>query len=145
MHQATRVENEVSIINLASAALAEVVPHIVPSVYGWGSAVVESSPGWIIQELMPGTPVDESFDAMDLEQKRKIFAQMARMLKLLQDYQLPSSIAGFGGVTFNDIGRPISTAMTSVGAGPWASYEASFEGRLEVALREADENPYIRG
>ncbi|KAF4634752.1 hypothetical protein G7Y89_g3359 [Cudoniella acicularis] len=145
MNQTTRVENEVATIALASAALAGFVPHVVPSVYAWGSAAIESSQGWIIQELMPGAPVDESFDAMDLEQKRQIFAQMAKLLKSLQDYELPESIASFGGVTFDDTGRPISTAMTSVGAGPWSSYEASFKGRLEVALQKADANPYIKG
>ncbi|RDL42563.1 Uncharacterized protein BP5553_02542 [Venustampulla echinocandica] len=145
MNRTTRVENEVATIALASAALASFVPRVVPSVYAWGSAAVESSQGWIIQELMPGAPVDESFDAMDLEQKRQIFAQMAKLLKSLQDYKLPKSITSFGGVTFDDTGRTISTAMTSVGAGPWPSYEASFEGRLEVALRKADANPYIKG
>lgn len=52
---------------------------------------------------------------------------------------------GFGGVTFDDTGHIVSTAMTSVGVGPWSSYEASFEGRLEVALQKADANPYIQG
>lgn len=145
MNQTTRVENEVATIALASDALAGFVPHVVPSVYAWGSAAIKSSQGWIIQELMPGAPVDESFDAMDLQQKCRIFAQMAQLLKSLQAYKLPNSITGFGGVTFDDAGHIISAAMTSVGAGPWPSYEASFKGRLEVALRKADENPYIKG
>ncbi|KFX97972.1 hypothetical protein V490_02512 [Pseudogymnoascus sp. VKM F-3557] len=38
-----------------------------------------------------------------------------------------------------------STAMTSVGAGPWLNYEASFKSRLEVAIRKSDANPYIKG
>lgn len=145
MDRTTRVENEVAIIALASAALVDFVPHVVPAVYAWGSAAVEYSQGWIIQEMMPGSPVDESLDAMNLEQKRQIFAQMAKMLKALQDYKLPESIASFGGVTFDDAGRTISTAMASVGAGPWPSYEASFKGQFEVALREADSNAYIKG
>jgi hypothetical protein len=128
MNQTTRVENEVATIALASTALASFVPHVVPLVYAWGSAAIESSQDWIIQELMPGAPVDESFDAMDLEQKRQNFAQMAKLLKSLQDYELPESIASLGGVTFDDTGRTISTAMTNVGAGPWLSYEVSFKG-----------------
>ena len=70
---------------------------------------------------------------------------MAVLLKALQDYQLPDSIAGFGGVTFDHDGRIVSAAMTSVGAGPWPSYQDSFQGRLEVALRKADANSYIWG
>lgn len=92
MIRTTRVENEVATIALASAALAGFVPHVVPSVYAWGSAAIESSQGWIIQGLMPGAPLDESFGAMELEQKREMFAQMAKLLKALQDYKLPASI-----------------------------------------------------
>ena len=94
---------------------------------------------------MPGTPVDEAFGTMNLQQKKQIFAQMADFLKTLQTYQLPESITGFGGVTFDEAGHIISAAMASVGTGPWPSYEASFKGRLEVALRNADGNPYIQG
>ena len=93
---------------------------------------------------MPGTPVDDSFDIMDHQEKKQIFAQMAKLLKALQDYQLPESITDFGGVTFDDTGRIVSTAMTSVGIRSWPSYEASFKGRLEVALK-ADANPHIQG
>jgi hypothetical protein len=35
MNLATRVENEVAIISLASAALRDFQPHVVPRVYGW--------------------------------------------------------------------------------------------------------------
>ncbi|KAI1779523.1 hypothetical protein F4818DRAFT_143589 [Hypoxylon cercidicola] len=145
MNRETRIENEVAMISLASAALTCFRPSVVPSVYAWGSAASKSSQGWIIQELMPGESVDESFASMDLEQKKQIFLQMAKLLKALQDYKLPESITGFGGVTFNENGRVVSAAMTSVGAGPWPSYEASFKGRLEVALQKADANPYIQG
>ena len=94
---------------------------------------------------MPGTPVDDSFENMNLQQKKEILAQMAKLLKASQDYQLPEGITGFEGVTFDDAGRIVSTAMTSIGVGPWLSYEASFKGRLELALKEADVNPYIQG
>ncbi|TAQ88973.1 hypothetical protein B7494_g2714 [Chlorociboria aeruginascens] len=145
MNAKNRIENEVAIITLASAALSAFEPHVVPSVYGWGSAAGESSQGWILQELMPGTPVDEAFSTMNLQQKKQILAQMAELLNTLQAYQLPKSITGFGGVTFDDAGNILSAAMTSVGAGPWPSYEASFKGQLEVALKNADGNPYIQG
>ncbi|KAI1174674.1 kinase-like domain-containing protein [Nemania sp. FL0916] len=141
----TRVENEVAMISLAAAALSSFKPSIVPSVYAWGSAAAEASQGWIIQEFMPGEPVDEAFMSMDFTTQKMILAQQAEILKALQNYKLPSTITGFGGVTFDDNGKIVSAAMTSVGAGPWPSYEASFRGRLEVALQSADANPYIRG
>ncbi|KAF1993926.1 hypothetical protein P154DRAFT_47525 [Amniculicola lignicola CBS 123094] len=120
-------------------------PHVVPSVYGWGSAASPSLQGWILQELMPGAPVDETFDSMPLEEKKAILAQMATFLKALQGCQLPDSIKEYGGVTFNDAGRIVSAAMTSVGSGPWPSYENYFRARLERALEGADCNPYING
>ncbi|KAF2186234.1 hypothetical protein K469DRAFT_726298 [Zopfia rhizophila CBS 207.26] len=145
MNPHTRVENEVAIISLAAAALSGFEPHVVPSVYGWGSAAPPSLQGWILQELMPGAPVDETFNSMPLEEKNVILAQMAKFLKALQGFQLPDSIKEHGGVTFDDAGRIVSTAMTSVGKGPWPSYENYFRDRLEQALERADSNPYING
>lgn len=88
-------------ISLAASALSGFEPHVVPSVYGWSSAATPSSQGWILQELMPGTPLDESFESMHLDQKKIILAQMAKFLKVLQDFALPESITGYGGVTFD--------------------------------------------
>ena len=45
MNQKTRVENEMAIISLAASALSGFEPHVVPSVYGWGSAATLSSQG----------------------------------------------------------------------------------------------------
>ncbi|KAJ4305549.1 hypothetical protein N0V90_001080 [Kalmusia sp. IMI 367209] len=126
MHAHTRVENEVAIISLTAAALSRFKPHVVPSVYGWGSAAPPSSQGWILRELMPGP-------------------SMAGILKALQDFQLPSSIEQYGGVTFDSDGQIVSTTMTSVGSGPWLLYEDYFGDRLERALQQADSNPYIKG
>jgi hypothetical protein len=145
MHRETRIENEVAIITLTTAALKDFQPHVVPSIYAWGSGAAESPYGWTIQELMPGVSLDEAFPSMDLDHKKQIFAQMAKLIKALQDYQLPETITGFGGVTFEENGRIVSAAMPTVGQGPWPSYEAFFRGRIEMALQEADANPRIRG
>ncbi|KAL4965607.1 uncharacterized protein BDV14DRAFT_199703 [Aspergillus stella-maris] len=51
----------------------------------------------------------------------------------------------FGGVTFDGKGHVVSTAMMSVGAGPWSSFEDSFKSRLAVALQKADANSHIQG
>lgn len=145
MNTENRVENEVAMISLFEAALSHYSPKVVPSVYGWGSAAAESSQGWILQELMPGASLDVALDSMDLQNKKAIFAQMAGMLSAMQKYCLPPSITGSGGLTFDSVGRIVSSRMTSVGAGPWPSYEEQYKGRLRVALARADANPYIRG
>lgn len=145
MSTKNRVENEVAIISLVGAALTHHNPKVVPSVYGWGSAAAQSSQGWILQELMPGTPADAALDSMDLQGKKAICAQMSNMLSEMQKYRLPSSIKDFGGLTFDPDGRIVSGPVTTVDAGPWPSYEESYKGRLKVALAKADSNPYIRG
>jgi hypothetical protein len=143
MHPATRVENEVALILLASEALCNFQPPVVPRIYGWGSAA--SGQGWTLQELLPGEPLDEAFESMSLDEKRRILAQMAELLKGLQGFSLPDTVKGFGGVTYDGSGAIVSAAMPSVGAGPWSSLEESFKRRLEVALAKADENQYIKG
>ncbi|KAH9910004.1 hypothetical protein F4778DRAFT_28701 [Xylariomycetidae sp. FL2044] len=145
LHQGNRVQNEVGILTLASAALSGIKPSVVPRVFGWHGAS-RDQPGWILEELMPGAPLAETFGtSMSLDEKKGILAQMAELLKALQDYELPGSIEGWGGVTISDGGAIVSAPMTSVGAGPWSSFEDSYRGRLEVALGKADRNPYLQG
>ena len=60
MHQETRVQNEVGILTLASATLRHIKPTVVPHVFGWGGARHEHL-GWILEELMPGVPLVETF------------------------------------------------------------------------------------
>jgi hypothetical protein len=98
-----------------------------------------------MQQLMPGKQLDTGMKDMDLEGKSIIFAQMAKMLSVIQRHQLPKSITGFGGLTFNAAGLPVSAAMTSVNSGPWPSYEESWRARLRMALKRADANHYISG
>ncbi|KAI0512992.1 hypothetical protein F5B22DRAFT_648088 [Xylaria bambusicola] len=51
---------------------------------------------------------------MSLGQKQAILAQMAGLLKALQDYPLPVSVKGWGGVTFDDSGAIVGAPMPSV-------------------------------
>ncbi|KAJ5543511.1 hypothetical protein N7461_009514 [Penicillium sp. DV-2018c] len=150
MGSPNRVENEVAIMTLAAAALnPNFEPHVVPRVYGWAgtrSNKGEPQQGWILQEFMPGIPLDEELDKMNLEGKKEIFTQIAKLLKGLQDFPLPASITKFGGLTFDNENNIISAQMTTTDdTGPWPSYEAAFEARLKQALIKSDENPYIRG
>ncbi|KAI1455251.1 kinase-like domain-containing protein [Annulohypoxylon moriforme] len=142
--QETRVQNEVGILTLAAAALRHIEPNVVPRVFAWSAAGCDHI-GWILEEMMPGAPLKESFKTMSLDQKRGILVQMARLLKALQDYPLPDSIKGWGGVTFNNAGAIISASMSTIGAGPWPSFEESYRGRLKEALRKADVNPCLQG
>ncbi|KAJ5630009.1 hypothetical protein N7528_003666 [Penicillium herquei] len=149
MKPANRVENEVAMINLAAAALDPIFkPHVIPRVYGWAGATSKQGKrqqGWILQELLPGVSLHETMDDMGIDEKKKIFAQVAKILKGLQDFKLPASITKFGGVTFDENGTIVSAPMSMTSTGPWNSYEASFNARLKNALERADKNPYIKG
>lgn len=149
MESANRVENEVAIMTLARAALdPNFEPHVVPRLYGWAGTTSEKGErqqGWILQELMPGIPLDEKLDDIELEEKKEIFSQIAKLLKGLQDFELPASITQYGGLTFDDESNIVSAPMTTTSTGPWPSYEAAFEAQLKQALEKADENSYIRG
>lgn len=145
MYQETRVQNEVAIFTLASAALRHIKPNIVPRVFGWGGAS-QGRLGWILQDLMPGVPLDDVFSPTgSLEQKTAVLRQMAAILKALQDYPLPKSIQGWGGLAFDGSGDIVSAPMPTVGAGPWSSLEDSYRGRLKAALDKADKNPHLKG
>ena len=145
MNTANRVENEVAIMNIVSAALNRLGMNIVPAIYGWGSAAAKDSQGWILQQLMPGEQLDVGMKCMDLEGKNVIFAQLAKMLSAIQTCRLPGSIKHFGGLTYDAAGLHISAAMTSVNAGPWSSYEESWRDRLRVGLEKAEANQFIKG
>ncbi|KAJ5593541.1 hypothetical protein N7537_010445 [Penicillium hordei] len=144
-----RIENEVAIMTLAARALdPSFNPHVVPRIYGWRGSMSKEGKrqqGWILQEYMPGTPLDENLDNMSLKGKRNILGQIAKLLKGLQDFALPDSITDFGGLTFDNEGDLISAPMTNCNIGPWPTYEASFKAQLEHALKKSDENPYIQG
>lgn len=145
MYYETRVQNEVGILTLVSAALRHIEPPVVPRVFGW-DGISHEHPGWILQEFMPGEPLAEPFsETMSLDQKKGILAQMAALLKGLQDYPLPESIKGWGGVSFHESGAIVSAPMSSVGAGPWYSLEDSYRDRLKIKLAKADKNPHLDG
>ncbi|EFR00116.1 hypothetical protein MGYG_03122 [Nannizzia gypsea CBS 118893] len=144
MKSTNRVENEVAVLSLASTALTEFRPNVVPSVYAWSTAA-GTTQGWILQQRMPGSSILEAFSEMNLENQKPILAQMARILKALQDYPLPDSITDFGGLTFDGSGHIVSASMTNVGAGPWSSYEDFFRTRLQIALEKADKSQHIQG
>ena len=108
MHQETRVQNEVGILTLTSAALRHIKPTVVPHVFSWCDASREHL-GWIVEELMPGVPLAETFSkTMSLDQKKRMLAQIATLLKALQDYPLPENIKGWGGATFDDSSAIVS-------------------------------------
>jgi hypothetical protein len=83
-----RVENEVATMSLFHDALSHISTHIVPRVYGWGSAA--NGQRWTLQEYMTGKSL--AFKSMTMQDKHTILLQIAEILEALQKYQLPSTV-----------------------------------------------------
>ena len=56
-------------------------------------------------EFMPGAPIKmTAFQSLGDKTKKDMLEQVARVFKLLQQYQLPASVKGYGGLGFADDG-----------------------------------------
>ncbi|KAH7125377.1 kinase-like domain-containing protein [Dendryphion nanum] len=141
------IENEVAMTTLASSALSAFTPSIVPQIYAWSSAT-SSDYGWTLQQLMPGKHLDRDWDSTGAYARvgqRVMLAQIASIVKALQDYELPESIVGFGDVEFDDGGRIVSVVKKAGEMASWGSFEEFYRERLERAIRKADGSRYIEG
>lgn len=110
-----QVENEVASMSLARQALAPMDEQLVPNVYGWTSA--RDGLGWVLMQFMPGSPLpDTTFSQMDQDAKSVIINQIAQILKCFQQYELPSSVEGYGGLGFAGDGSIVNGPTTIHGA-----------------------------
>lgn len=99
------VQSEVASMALARNALQSL--PIIPSVYDWSPAV--SGRGWILMEFMPGVPLSEDlFGKLDKDAQKSIVEQLAHILGLFQNYTVPDSIRGYGGLCFAKDGSIIT-------------------------------------
>ncbi|AEO63735.1 uncharacterized protein THITE_2058678, partial [Thermothielavioides terrestris NRRL 8126] len=117
LNDAVRVENEVAAMVLAHDALKPLGRSIVPAVYGWSSAAAGGT-GWVLMECMPGTRLDlAGFKKLGRDAKKAVLGEIARVLRLLQQYKLPASVEGYGGLGFAEDG--------TIAVGPTAIYGAT--------------------
>lgn len=143
LNDTNRVENEVACMSLAREAL-NFLPHsIVPHVYGWGSAH-DGGQGWIAQEFMPGVTLDRDFQSMGAPDKGKILEQIANIFAALQRFQIPESMTGYGGLTFDSNRAIVAAAMTKFSGGPFDTYAAFFQATLHQQLAAARKSPSRR-
>lgn len=97
-----RVQNEVAAMSLMRQALSSCKDRLISDTSAWSP----SSEGreWILQEYMRGTQLDKDFGDLDSDCQRDIVHQIADVFKLIQEYRLPDSVIGYGGLCFNDSG-----------------------------------------
>jgi hypothetical protein len=115
LNDEVQVENEVASMALAREALAGAKTPLVPDVYGWNSVV--DGVGWILMELMSGSALPyKTFMQLDQQAKETVITQMAQILEMLQQYELPASVTGYGGLKFADDGSIINGQTAIHGA-----------------------------
>lgn len=144
MNNHNRVENEVATIELLRGALDPAQKHLVPHVYYWHTAGTGGQ-GWTVQEFMSGSSPDQVFADLSLQDKMVLISQIAFMVKALQDVKLPSSVSGYGGLSFDDQGAVIGSQMTLLSGGPFSRYETLMSHVLRAALDDADKSPILQG
>ena len=138
-----RVQNEVAALSLARDALQVKFPGFVPRVFGWGSA--RHGQGWILQEYMAGSPLLVDFGQMSDEDKACIIRQMADVLTILQQYQLPATIRGYGGLDFGPSGEYVSGPLSILHAGPFLTYGGLVKATIQSKLAKADTDSQVEG
>ena len=116
LNDAVRIESEVASMALARDALKSLDKSLIPAVYQWDSA--SGGTGWVLMEYMPGSPLQAAaFQKLDHEGKKNILAEIAQILNLIQQYKLPPSVVGYGGLNFAEDG--------SITVGPTPIYSAT--------------------
>ncbi|MCJ1357022.1 MAG: hypothetical protein MMC33_007018 [Icmadophila ericetorum] len=159
VNEAVRVGNEVAAMVLMRNALAEFPRRLIPDVYGWygggsgnGNSASHASQGasqtsqhWILMEAMPGVPKAKEFKNRPIEEQRFVFRQMAEIFKYIQEYEVPSTVQGFGGLSFDAEGNVVAGSMTMPYGGPYASMADLYKGMFDYQLAEADKSELVKG
>lgn len=139
-----KVENTVAMMQCMRQALSP--RAITPHVYAWSKTGAPSSTGWILEEYMSGINIEDDFPNMPRESQRHVLAQIAGVLKAVQDYELPPAASNFGGLAFNDTGEVVSGPfVVEPYNGPYADMKTFYKGMLRGQLAEADRSRVANG
>ena len=82
---------------------------------------------------------------MSDEDKACILRQMADVLTVLQQYQLPATVEGYGGLNFGPSGEYVSGPLSILHAGPFTSYGDFVKATIQSKLTKADTDSQVEG
>jgi len=144
-NHAVKVENTVAVMQVAREALSKLA--IVPQVYAWSKTGGPSDNGWIIEQHMPGVDIEADFHAnLSRDAQRHILGQVAEVLKTVQDFKLPASASGFGGLAFDKDNNVISGPfVVEPYTGPYPDMKSFYKDMLRAQLKEADRSAVAKG
>lgn len=143
LNEKIRVQNEVAVMMLMREALSPLNSSLVPILYGWASG--ETGKGWTLCEHMAGERLGDKFEALDDEAKRGVIAQIAQMFKHIQQFRLPSSIKGYGGLGFAGDGSIITGPTVIAGGGPSETHSALYAEYLQTQRALSEQCDVIKG
>lgn len=145
LEDAVRVPNEVAFMTLIRDALSLSFPRpIVPLCFGWADKA--TGRGWILEEFKEGDVLSQdALTTLDAEKRGFVFEQVARIVKGLQDYELPKTLDTYGGVGFDAEGGMVGAKMVLPCGGPFASYGALLRAMCEWQLAASDRSDIVGG
>jgi hypothetical protein len=142
-------ESEFASISLFRKALADYPLKLIPEIYGWNNASLTSSQsgdfGWILQQHMPGVPLDQTFPTLSFEQKFSVLKEISKILNLKGSYELPTSITMYGGLGFKSKREIISGPMTIPIGGPFKTYAEIWNQNFVNQLQNAERSKFLDG
>lgn len=140
LNEEVRIENEVAAMVLMRDALSGHGSKIVPDVYGWGSG--KNATGFIIEEKMGGEPLQD-ITSLGTDVQKQILSQAANIFKLIQSYQLPGTIDGYGGLNFDEKGNVVLGPTSIHCGGPFSKYEDMYRTLFQTQMDAASICPQI--
>ena len=86
-----------------------------------------------------------NFHQMSDKDKAFMLRQMADVLAILQQHQLPATIRDYGGLDFSPSGMYVSAPLSIMDAGPFTSYAGFVKATIQSELAKADTDPQVQG
>jgi hypothetical protein len=143
LNEDVRVQSEVAAMCLMRQALSSYKDRLIPDTYAWCSS--KNGYGWILQEYMEGIQLDKTFKDLDRINKQDILYQIADVVKLIQNYSVPETVQGYGGLSFNESGEIVTGPTTIPCGGPFTEYHDMYVQMLRRQLDESDTSKRIAG
>lgn len=151
LNNANRVPSEVACMFLARKALEDAgLEQIIPAVYAWGmpksiNVIEEENFGWVVSEHKEGEDLDSQLPSLSQDEKGDLLNRITKLLKALQATQIPSSVEGFGGLSYDAQGNIVSAQMALMKGGPFPSYADLWATKLQAQLDESKDSPVLNG
>lgn len=139
-----RIRNEVAFLALARQAMTELETPLVPAVFSWNDSPkkkdgIPEAFCYILEEFKEGESMNlDELNALSAAQQRVVCQQLAKAVKALQCYTLPTGITGYGGVTFDDDGNFRSGRSIFQTGGPFETYGEYLRATIKWQLSQSE-------